>query len=72
MQRAFIIIHSCNHTDMLINPDRVTCVEEKENGCIIHFDQGNYIQTTASFQDVVDGMERSGGSSELPLTEVPI
>lgn len=64
MKRTWVRINSENHTDVLINPDRVTFVEETTDGCVIHFDRGNRINTTAPFEDTVDAMERSGAANE--------
>lgn len=59
-----IRISSNDHTDMLINPQKMTCVTETKEGCEIHFDNGNYIRTTASFKDVAKAMEQAVTPSE--------
>ena len=53
----FIRINSADHTDVLIHPQRIAFVMEEKNGCRIHFDNNNWIKTTASFEDVVKGIE---------------
>lgn len=60
----FVIINSSNHTDVMINVQRITSVMENTDGCTIYFDKGNWIKTTAQFKDVVEGIEKAARTSE--------
>lgn len=48
----FIRINSTDHTDVIINTDKVSCVQETKAGCCIFFSGEHYIESTAQFEEI--------------------
>lgn len=67
----FIKIGSDNDTDVLINAPKISSVQKQKNGCRIYFDNGTQIITGASFEEIVDAIERIYNENEGKKQQIP-
>ena len=63
MKRTILRLNSDNHTDMIIDVEKITFVAESKEGCIIHLDNKESIETTASFKEIADAFEQAVDAS---------